>query len=216
MARVSVGYECEIDDGVKSYVIDALGVDFWWRLVAAFHGMEIKVPVQCSTLSDDHWLVRALGLDDAKALVSAFRGEKIYVHQTTNVRWELYRAAALSGLNNSQIARKYAVSVRTVRRGLQRLGVRNPNSSRGFVPRLTERERELRNGLVSAYRDGHLTSSEAAETIGITENAFRCYLRKPQPDGSTSPTVSNAPLTRLAHVSTPFTHPTPETRVSGP
>lgn len=117
-------------EGVMDYITDMLGTAFRDKMIATLGGTEIKVPCKNRNflLSDEHWLVKALGRIDAEELVDTAPGAALYVPigpkpNKPNKTSELVTAMVRNGLNDSEIARSLNICVRQVRRHRARSGL---------------------------------------------------------------------------------------------
>lgn len=231
MKLISIGTEYDTEeDGVRAHIIETMGEDFWHRLAGGLGGKDVRIPMHAATLNETHPLVLALGMDDAASLVREVPGERLYVRRPPADPAQTYLAAMREGLSNREIADRFGISDRAVRRALARIGVRNTNISPAAArarseSRLDEDEFQRRAKVYLRFRKGELTSLQiAAQRLGMTDAGFRGFIKSYRARledyvaarAHASPTVSNAGLTGLASVSAPFTLPTTETRVSGP
>lgn len=106
-----------VEDLPKSLidVAETLGLGVAVKLMQAFGGQEVKFP---KAPSDDHPIIKALGLDDGRALCQFLGGFQIYVPHGRNrrsARAEVLKLQA-AGHDRREIARLLGLSQRHVRR----------------------------------------------------------------------------------------------------
>lgn len=110
-------------------VQDMLSDELMIRLREKLGGREVKFPTgKHGELSEDHWLVQAVGSEDAMKLMDLFGGETFYIPLPLAARDDdKFMNAVNDGLTNRQIAARFSITERHARRRLAKLGVRNPN-----------------------------------------------------------------------------------------
>jgi hypothetical protein len=106
------------DDSPVSYILDELGFVFFEKLQAKFGGCDLKLPRPSRRLKANHWLVKALGQEDAEVLQALGPFETFYVPLLVTIAPKLEKVAegVKAGMTVKQIARKIVVSERHVRR----------------------------------------------------------------------------------------------------
>ena len=116
---------------IKEAIINEAGQDVFDQLCATMGGQDIHIPARPETITQDHSLAQALGLETARTLAKATGIAKYYVpfsaaedHTTADKVVQLLHTENLS---NGQIAGRVGVSQRHVRRLLAARGIRNPN-----------------------------------------------------------------------------------------
>lgn len=114
-------------DSFGRQVQESCGDDVLRRLCAACGGQDARLPKKETTLSDDHWLVVAVGQPDAAALCKAFSGELVYIPKLS--KDHLYVLLTDQGLTTKEIGQRLDVSERHVRRALTALGIKNQNNT---------------------------------------------------------------------------------------
>lgn len=110
--------EDDLPDRPMDYIADMLGRSFADRLSVAAGGLDRSFPGHVKSLTDDHWLVQALGRDDAEELVGTLGAAVFYVprqkERTLTARAVL--ASLSAGQTAKQIAEELGISARHVRR----------------------------------------------------------------------------------------------------
>lgn len=98
-------------------LIDAIGIEATLTLVERFGGVRIYVP-EAGTLTEDHPIVRAIGLEAAQRLARMWPQERPYlpraVAELRRRRDEALVADLDAGMSFSQAARKYRLTERQV------------------------------------------------------------------------------------------------------
>lgn len=109
-------------------LLETLGREKLDDLRAAFGGRDFFPPKRVEGLSDDHPLVKALGMTAARSLVEAMCGARFYVPMPPEMtdRDRSYTRLKAEGLSNREIAKRLGVTERPVRRALARCGM-TPN-----------------------------------------------------------------------------------------
>ncbi|TWD57483.1 hypothetical protein FB480_101224 [Agrobacterium vitis] len=174
MNLIRIGNEC--DDSVKAHIIDTLGHHVWEPMKESLGGQDLMVPVNSSTLHDEHYLVLAIGFENAVALVEQFAGERIYIRRDAAPGVQRYVVAVQAGLTNRAIAKEFGVTERQVRRALSSLNMTNPDrepKTRRTGLRLSAEELARRGRIVSLYLEGEIETREAAASrLGIAPETF--------------------------------------------
>ncbi|WP_413873925.1 hypothetical protein [Albidovulum sp.] len=113
-------------DSFGRAVQDHLGDDLMLRLRQGLGGQDVLIPRAVTGLPDNHFLVQALGREDAGRLCGLCGGERVYVPKIEN-REDAYMDALNEGLCNLDIALRIGVTERQVRRYFVARNIRNPN-----------------------------------------------------------------------------------------
>lgn len=113
-------------DSFGRAVQDNLGDDLMLRLRQTLGGQDFLIPRTAEGMPDDHFLVQAVGREDAGRLCGLCGGERVYVPKIDN-REDAYMEALNEGLCNLEIARRIGVTERQVRRHFAARNIRNPN-----------------------------------------------------------------------------------------
>lgn len=170
-----------VDDTVQAWIIETMGIDVLDKLSKVVGGESIRIPLHCHNLSDCHPIVVALGRQDAEKLVRQFGGDRAYIPILQEDRVKGYIEACDQGLDNTQIARKFNVTVRHARRMLASVGIKNPNYIRPkavLCRHLSPEEIKRRDNICRLYVTGGIElKKDAAERMGISPTAFSLYLR---------------------------------------
>lgn len=109
-------------------VQDELGDEFLIRMRQKLGGRDLRLPRADSHLFDDHWLVVAVGREDAEALTKLFDGERGYVPLLQpDKKQRNIQAAIREGLSTLEMAQMFVISERHMRRLLRQYGIDKPN-----------------------------------------------------------------------------------------
>ncbi len=110
-------------DSALAYLTDVGGVALRDRIVSTLGGCEFRVPRHHERLADDHFLVVALGRENAARLCFYFGGETVSFPKTLSAADKLETARLMSarGKTANEIARALGVTSRHVRAMRSRL-----------------------------------------------------------------------------------------------
>lgn len=112
---------------IKEAILDELGQWAFEQLCKALGGQQIDVPGNAATITEGHYIARAIGLENARILAEAIGPARYYVPQFRPRRDERLLDLVRQGYANWEIAGMLRHSERHVRRCLSHLGVSNPN-----------------------------------------------------------------------------------------
>lgn len=106
--------------GILAEIAEAAGPIAAVRLAQAKGGARVYIPRE-GRLADDHWLIQALGMDAARAIVARYGGDTLEIPHSplTSSRsriWRTIRDGLAQGLSEAEIARLAGVAGRTIRR----------------------------------------------------------------------------------------------------
>ncbi len=105
-------------------MVGRIGLDATLRIIEAVGGCRLDVPMK---VRPGHWLVELIGEKAARTLTHYYAGEKLEVPRATFFKCELRRIAlvadAKQGMSQSELARKYGMTQRTVRITLRAKGL---------------------------------------------------------------------------------------------
>lgn len=108
-------------------VLDLIGHQSTIRLVRAKGGRDIKIPY-ASNLSDEHWLVMTVGIEEAKKLCEYFKGTTLKLPIEINALIQLRNDAIVvdfnRGVSISELARNYQVDRKLIQNILDKFGLR--------------------------------------------------------------------------------------------
>lgn len=97
---------------------DILSEDAMRKLVSAYPGLEIDVPIRPTSLTDTHWLVLVVGYDDALKIVKVMGGTRVYVGKMFALEKQIRDQEILKRYNAGervkQLARDYDLSQRAI------------------------------------------------------------------------------------------------------
>ncbi len=106
------------DESPVGYILYELGEVFFEKMQKKFGGTDLKIPGRRCALKEDHWLVEALGREDAEELISLGPFERFYVPFYANGGTKAAQVAkdVAAGLQMSVIAKNHGISERHARR----------------------------------------------------------------------------------------------------
>ncbi|MGV8939567.1 MAG: hypothetical protein ACOH2J_20805 [Allorhizobium sp.] len=115
--------------GIVDAIIAAYGMAFMRKVALALGGKEIKIPGNVETLKEGHRLVQALGHEDAIRLSELFSGEFVSIPKGYRLRnlpphGEYLLQAIEAGKSVAEMADDLGLTMRSVRRAAQKMGVR--------------------------------------------------------------------------------------------
>jgi hypothetical protein len=121
-------------------IVDLLGHAAAARLVLAFNGREIRVPIRRQGSTWDA-LVQALGEKDAARFCEYFAGERVYVASSQRMRTERNRATVAKLRAQGKTWREIAVVIGYTERATRKLLEKRPSqAAAAMLAALAERE----------------------------------------------------------------------------
>ncbi|WP_275783559.1 helix-turn-helix domain-containing protein [Pararhizobium gei] len=229
----SKGGVSENPDTVTSHLLALLGADLFVKLQEKFGGEEIWFPCRRS-LNDDHWLVVAMGWDDAKTIVTDFASILAYIPALPIDRHagkaELIRSAAGEGKTRKEVAKHLGISERWLRELVVKLDLqgvfplRPYSRSRRFYFHIEPSALKRCESVVATVRQKEMTRVQGARRLNVSATEFALMMNEHRKSGNLQallkptqlhPANSNGPLTGLAANSGTLPHSANENRVSG-
>ena len=111
-------------------LIDIIGINAALRIVEQRGGIRLYVPAKATA---EHWLADLIGLDALQALSSVYAREEIDIPRcAATLKAIKDREIANSTASNSELARRYGMTERNVRKIRRRVEARNNNDQIGL------------------------------------------------------------------------------------
>ena len=120
--------EDDSPDNAFAYIGYMMGAAFSEKMSTSLGGREIRIPRKKSALTPDHWLVEAMGYEDAAEIVELVGGEAFYVPHLFGPRSLSSQVVMMTeqGKTNVEIATELRISTRHVRRCRSKSGCKTP------------------------------------------------------------------------------------------